>query len=284
MYYQLPAGLGIVPVPQCGKIWVVLGEKEHQQILLGNQFVTWQSSFPLFYLCELKGKWGKNASPMGGKDLGRTTDLCMLLNTAGYKEVLNKRWMWWTKVVYRRPAWPFFLGNRRARWSFLGPGHLGAQGAPVIRVVDYCNEQIERNSPQRPMSCWSHSHLAFPHPAAPCCGAWCRGSCCFAAAWVSAQRRNQHSVMPRDSQSPGPSAPCWGGRILAAPRLGGQHCEAVRQQLGLPAGCADSRGAAQLLPAPLKGCGSIASAGALCIWPQIFLLHMHKAQCGVRGF
>jgi len=61
----------------------------------------------------------------------------------------------------------FLHDNPRARWGLLGPGHLGAQEASVVRVVEYCNEQIQPNLPEKQhittcskaMQCGSHGHL-----------------------------------------------------------------------------------------------------------------------------
>lgn len=39
-------------------------------------------------------------------------------------------------------------GSQRARWGHLGPGHLGAQGASVVGVVDYRHEQIQPSPPE----------------------------------------------------------------------------------------------------------------------------------------
>lgn len=74
---------------------------------------------------------------MEGKVLGRTGALCMLPKVNGYKELLNTRCMWWVKGVHRGPG--------GVTWA----GHLGAQEPAVVRVVDYCQEQVQPNPPAK---------------------------------------------------------------------------------------------------------------------------------------
>lgn len=40
-------------------------------------------------------------------------------------------------------------GSQRAWWGHLGPGHLGAQGASVVRVVGCCHEQTRPNPTEK---------------------------------------------------------------------------------------------------------------------------------------
>lgn len=77
-------------------------------------------------------------------------------------------------------------GSQRATWGHLGPGHLGAQGASVVRVVDYCNEQIHPNPPEKSQITTCSKAKAMPPRVRPVplllisgCGAECR-HCCVA--------------------------------------------------------------------------------------------------------
>lgn len=81
-----------------------------------------------------------------------------------------------------------------------------------------------------------------------------------------------------------PPAPCRAGRFLPGPAWVGRdatHKAMQQQQLGSPGGCAELPGAPPS-PAERMRLNSISRAPVLLT--SVFLLHMHKAHCGVRGF
>lgn len=174
-------------------------------------------------------------------------------------------------------------GSQRARWGHLGPGHLGAQGASMVRVVDYCNEQIQPNPPEKSQITPAQRPRPWPPGFVPCRCPSSQGVVLSAGAavpWRGSARRHKgcpgqpvlqrsRSVLGRGLCRAGPG---WAGMppvsSAAAAGLAGRLCRAP--------------GAARLLPARLKGWRPGHQHGP-GLFTLDFLLLMHKAQCGVRG-
>lgn len=143
-------------------------------------------------------------------------------------------------------------GSQRATWGHLGPGHLGAQGASVVRVVDYCNEQIHPNPPEKSQitTCSKAKAMAPRVRPVPLLlvsgrGAECRHCCAFV--WLCPEAQG----VLGDCQCCSTPARCWGGGLC----LGGAGMPPVSSAAaaGLAGRLCRAAGAARLLPARLKG-------------------------------
>lgn len=112
----------------------------------------------------------------------------------------------------------------------------------------------------------------------PTLGCGTEGRCRFALAWLSAQGHDRHGAQ-------GLSCPLLSWETSARPSWVGRDAThkamQQQQQLGSAGGCAELPGAP---PGPAERMRLNSISRAPVLLTSVFLLHMHKAQCSVRGF
>lgn len=137
-------------------------------------------------------------------------------------------------------------GSQRARWGHLGPGHLGAQGASMVRAVDYCNEQIQPNPPEKSQITPAQRPRPWPPGCVPCRCPSSQGVVLSAGAavpWRGSARR--HKGCPGTASAAALPLGAGEGFVPGRPWVGR---DATREQCGSSRACREavqsSRGSA----------------------------------------